>query len=74
MFEQRPMRVGDWFLYHLILMIQIVNIIMFFVFLFSSQTNKSLKSLIILQLIFFAIVIAVFALGIASLGQLLPMT
>ncbi len=72
MFEQRPMRVGDWFLYHLLMVIPLVNIIMYFVLLLSTQTNRSLKSLMIFQLIIILIFVGLIISGIAGVRSLLP--
>jgi|GEM_PF-3208571 hypothetical protein len=65
------MTVGDWFVFHLLMAIPLVNIIIYIILLFSSDTNPSLKSYLVLPLI-----ILVVALGIIftllALGYALP--
>jgi hypothetical protein len=60
MFTNKDMSVGDWFLYYILQFIPVVNIIVFLVVLFSSNSNKSLKNLLILQVILFIVWIAAF--------------
>jgi hypothetical protein len=60
MFTNKDMSVGDWFLYYILQLIPFVNIIVFLVVLFSSNSNKSLKNLLILQVILFIVWIAAF--------------
>jgi len=60
MFTKTDMSIGDWFLYYILQFIPVVNIIVFLVVLFSSNSNKSLKNLLILQIILFIVWIAAF--------------
>ncbi len=60
MFTNKDMSIGDWFLYYILQFIPVVNIIVFLVVLFSSNSNKSLKNLLILQVILFIVWIAAF--------------
>jgi len=60
MFTNKDMSVGDCFLYYILQFIPVVNIIVFLVVLFSSNSNKSLKNLLILQVILFIVWIAAF--------------
>lgn len=54
---EKPYSIGGWLLTFLIMMIPVVNIVMFFVWIFSSNTNKSKKNFFIAQLIFSVILI-----------------
>lgn len=68
MFSQKPMTIGSWWLYYLIMIIPIVNIIVFIYILLSDNANPSLKSFLwasILPLII--IIVLFFALGMSSL-------
>ena len=47
----KPMTLGDWILTYLLLLIPGLNIVLVFVWAFSSRTNKSKKSFFQLQLI-----------------------
>ena len=60
MFTNKDMTVGDWFLYYVLQFIPVVNIIIFLIVLFSSNSNKSLKNLLILQVILFIVWLAAF--------------
>ncbi len=60
MFTNKDMSVGDWFLYYVLQFIPVVNIIIFLIVLFSSNSNKSLKNLLILQVILFIVWLAAF--------------
>lgn len=51
------MTIGDWFVFHFLMVIPGVNIIMFIVLLFSSNTNPSLKSYLALPIIMGLIVV-----------------
>ena len=60
MFTNKDMSVADWFLYYVLQFIPVVNIIIFLIVLFSSNSNKSLKNLLILQVILFIVWLAAF--------------
>lgn len=60
MFTNKDMSVADWFLYYVLQFIPVVNIIIFLMVLFSSNSNKSLKNLLILQVILFIVWLAAF--------------
>ncbi len=60
MFTNKDMSIGDWFLYYVLQFIPVVNIIIFLIVLFSSNSNKSLKNLLILQVILFIVWLAAF--------------
>jgi hypothetical protein len=64
MFTNKVMSVGNWLLYFLLMAIPIVNIIIIILILMDPQSNKSLKNLIITQLLLVIIV----GLLIAGLG------
>lgn len=49
--KNKPMSILDWWLFWIIMIIPLLNIVMFFVFLFSSNTNKSLKNYFLAMLI-----------------------
>lgn len=53
------MTFGDWFVFHLLMAIPLVNVIIYIMLLFSSNTNRSLKSYILLPLIIGLIILAV---------------
>ena len=56
----QPLSLGDWMLTLLIAMIPIVNIVMFFVWAFSSSTHPSKANWAKASLIWMAIVIVVY--------------
>lgn len=57
-----PMTLGDWIKTYLLLMIPVVNIVLMFVWAFSSETNISKKNFFKAQLIFMGIGIIVWLL------------
>lgn len=59
MFTNKDMSVGDWFLYYILMIIPFVNLAIFLIVLFSSNSNRSLKNLIILQVLIVLIAAAV---------------
>jgi hypothetical protein len=67
MFEKEQLTVGDWFLFHLIFAIPGVNIIVFVILLAGSNTNATLKSYMITNIIISAITIFLFATIFASI-------
>lgn len=46
MFSKQHMTVMDWWVYYLLMVIPVVNVIVFVMILLSSKTNKSLKSFV----------------------------
>ncbi len=70
LFERNQMTIGAWAVYHLLLMIPIVNIIFIIMLLLSPRTNKSLKNLILFQII--VIVVFIFF-GITLFGSFIAM-
>ena len=74
MFEKEQLSVGDWIVYYLIMAIPLVNLILFFIILGSSNSNKTLKSYMLAGLIMAALAailyFAIFASIIGSLGGL----
>jgi hypothetical protein len=65
------MTVGDWFVFHLLMAIPLVNIVVYIVLLFSSTTNPSLESYLILPLIILVIVLGIIV-GMIAIGMSLP--
>ena len=59
MFTNKDMSVSDWFLYYILMIIPFVNLAIFLIVLFSSNSNRSLKNLIILQVLIVLIAAAV---------------
>ncbi len=56
MFTNKVMTVGNWLLYFLLMAIPIVNIIIIILILMDPHSNKSLKNLIITQLLLMVII------------------
>ena len=73
MFNNRqPMRVRDWWMFYLLMIIPLVNIVVYLALLFSSSVNQSLRSYLWASLIPAIIVIVLFfSLGIGAflMGQ-----
>jgi len=46
MFSKQHMTVFDWWVYYVLMVIPVVNIIVFIMILLSDKTNKSLKSFV----------------------------
>ena len=66
-----PMSMKDWFITMLLMMIPFVNIILMFVWAFSSNTNTSKKNFFRVQLIFMAIIVIFYIIaGAAIIGSL----
>ena len=59
MFTNKDMSVSDWFLYYILMIIPFVNLAIFLIVLFSSNINRSLKNLIIFQVLIVLIAAAV---------------
>lgn len=57
MFQQQDVSVGGWFVFSFLSCIPGVNFVVWLVLLLGANTNKSLKNLLILQLICAAIAI-----------------
>ena len=69
MFQSNQMSIGDWFIYHILLVIPIVNIIVFIMLITNPKTNPSLRNLMLMQLIIFVIAIVIFIGALGSLMQ-----
>lgn len=70
MFTNKVMTVGNWLLYFLLMAIPLVNIIIIILILMDPQSNKSLKNLIITQLLLMVIVgILIAVLGVSMFGM-----
>lgn len=59
MFQQQDVSVGSWFVFYFLSAIPGVNIVVWLVLLLGEKTNKSLKNLLVLQLILCAIGIVI---------------
>lgn len=74
MFQQEDVSISAWFVFSVLSTIPGVNILVWLVLLLGSNTNKSLKNLLVLQLIFFVIGIVIVVLFwgmiIASFGTI----
>lgn len=65
MFAKNEMSIGDWWLFFILMVIPLVNVIMFLVIIFSSGINKSLKNyMLALVLPFFIFIGLLFATGV----------
>lgn len=51
MFQKEQLTVLDWWIYFILMVIPLVNIIVFFVVLFNSNTNKTLKNYLLAGII-----------------------
>ena len=51
MFQQEEVSVGAWFVFYVLSAIPIVNIVVWLVLLLGASTNKSLKNLLVFQLL-----------------------
>ncbi len=60
MFSKGDMAIGDWWVYFILMAIPLVNIIVFLIVLFSSNTNKSLKNFVLASIIPVIIVVTLF--------------
>jgi hypothetical protein len=69
--NQQPISVGDWFVTILITAIPLVNIIMLFVWGFSSSTHPSKANWAKASLIWLAIVIVLYIIIFATIGAAL---
>lgn len=73
MFNNRqPMRVRDWWMFYLLMIIPLVNIVVYLALLFSGSVNQSLRSYLWASLIPAIIVIVLFfSLGVGAflMGQ-----
>jgi len=55
MFQQSDVSVGAWFVFSVLSAIPGINVIIWLVLLLGANTNKSLKNLLILQILLFVI-------------------
>jgi len=55
MFQNNQLSVLDWFVFHVLLAIPIVNVIIIILLLLNPETNETLKNLILFYLIMFAV-------------------
>ncbi len=62
MFKNRDMSVLDWFVFSIIMVIPIINIIFFIILLVSPDTSPSLKNFLIYTLIMTVIVVGLWIL------------
>ncbi len=62
MFQQNDISVGAWFVFTVLSAIPGVNVIVWLVLLLGEKTNKSLRNLLVLQLIFLIIGVVVMVL------------
>ena len=68
MFTNEHMSVGDWLLFSILSAIPVINILVWLVVLLSSNSNKSLKSLLLLNFLVIVVGIAIFIALIYSQG------
>ena len=69
--SDRHLTLGDWFVFHLLMVIPVVNIIIYIILLFSGDTNPSLRSYLWLPIIIIAVFLAALLILIA-IGVSLP--
>ena len=67
MFDKKHMTVGSWWLYYILMLIPIVNIIVYIMLLLSPKANPSLKSFL------WASLIPIIVFGILFLVTVLPL-
>jgi hypothetical protein len=60
MFTREQMSVGDWIVFYFLMVVPLVNILIWLVLLFSSGTNRSLKNLLIAQIVMVIIGVGLF--------------
>ena len=70
MFSKRELRVVDWWIFWLLMAIPVVNIVMFFVLLFSGNTNKSLKNYLLALILPVILMIILIISGVFTLGMM----
>jgi hypothetical protein len=69
----QPIKLGEWIVTYLLMAIPVVNIIMLFVWAFSSETHPSKKTYAQASLIFALIGIVLYVIFIAVFGSLLAL-
>jgi len=60
MFKKQDLNVGDWIVFWILMVIPLVNVVIFIIALFSTDTNRTLKSMLWSEVIIFAITITLF--------------
>ncbi len=68
MFQNKVIGIGEWLLFFILMAIPIVNVVVYILLLINPKTNRSLKNLLLLWLIFIAIGVIGF---VALFGQLM---
>jgi hypothetical protein len=59
MFQEQDVSVGAWFVFYILSAIPGVNVLVWLILLLGQNTNKSLKNLLVLQLILFVVAIVI---------------
>ena len=57
MFQNKDISVGEWFVFYFLSAIPGINLVVWLFLLLSGNTNKSLKNLLVLQVILAAVVL-----------------
>ena len=71
MFTKEHMSVGDWFIWHILMLIPVVNLIVFIISLSSSETTPSLQNYIKFQIVIWILAISAFIAFFGCLASLL---
>jgi hypothetical protein len=57
MFISKELTISDWFLYRILMLMPGVNIVVFIIVLLSSSTNKTLRNMLVVELVFNLIIV-----------------
>jgi hypothetical protein len=57
MFAREQLSIGDWIIFWILMIIPFVNIIVFFIIIFSSYTNQTLKNMLLAEILLILIAI-----------------
>jgi hypothetical protein len=51
MFARDQLSIGDWIIFWILMIIPLANIIVFFIIIFSSYTNQTLKNMLLAEIV-----------------------
>ena len=71
MFQKKQLSILDWFGFHILMLIPLANIIIFLILLFSSETNKTLRSYLWTQTILATLLIALYIFFLSQLPAIM---
>ena len=75
MFSKEQLSIGDWFIFWILMVIPLINIIVFLSIILSGNSNTTLRNMLLGQILLIAISIAIIIFvigGFANLIDLLP--